>query len=117
MVGTTGIEPVTPTMSTRCVDGNYKEISRDRPANVRKRSRLDHGNLGHSLGRADRAFEPLAHTVYEGRSRLGRYELVQVSPVKRYAAYDARNRLLGRFQTRKAAWAAIRRAAAKGGRR
>jgi hypothetical protein len=50
VVGTTGIEPVTPTMSTQCVDGNYNEISENRASNVRFRSRLGHGNLGHFLG-------------------------------------------------------------------
>ena len=50
MVGTTGIEPVTPTMSTQCVDGNYDEICENRASNVRFRSRLGHGNLGHFLG-------------------------------------------------------------------
>jgi hypothetical protein len=35
-------------------------------------------------------FEPLEHSVYCGRQRLGRY--VRVGP-KRYATYDAGNRL------------------------
>jgi hypothetical protein len=51
MVGTTGIEPVTPTMSTQCVDGNYGRIPRKRASYVRFRSRLSHGNHGHFLGR------------------------------------------------------------------
>jgi hypothetical protein len=50
MVGTTGIEPVTPTMSTQCVDGNYSVIPKKRTSNVRKCSRSDHGNPGHFLG-------------------------------------------------------------------
>jgi hypothetical protein len=50
MVGTTGIEPVTPTMSTQRVDGNYSEIPGTYPPNVRVCSRSDHGNLGHFLG-------------------------------------------------------------------
>lgn len=52
-------------------------------------------------------FEPIEHSAYDGRRRLGRYERVAVA---RYAAFDNRDRPLGRFQTRKAAWAAIRRA-------
>ena len=50
MVGTTGIEPVTPTMSTQCVDGNCNDLSKNRALNVSLRSRLGHGNHGHSLG-------------------------------------------------------------------
>jgi hypothetical protein len=50
MVGTTGIEPVTPTMSTQRADGNYSEIPANYPSDVRKRSRLDHGNFGRFLG-------------------------------------------------------------------
>jgi hypothetical protein len=53
LVGTTGIEPVTPTMSTHCIDGKYSKNLRDRALNVRIRSRLDHGNLGHFLGWKD----------------------------------------------------------------
>ena len=51
VVGTTGIEPVTPTMSTQCVDGNYSRIFKQRALNVRNCSRSDHGYLGHFLGR------------------------------------------------------------------
>jgi hypothetical protein len=49
-VGTTGIEPVTPTMSTQCVDRNYSKIPEKCASNVRFCSRLDHGNLGRFLG-------------------------------------------------------------------
>jgi hypothetical protein len=49
-VGTTGIEPVTPTMSTQRADGNCSEISANCPSDVRGRSRSDHGNLGRFLG-------------------------------------------------------------------
>jgi hypothetical protein len=49
-VGTTGIEPVTPTMSTQRADGNCSEISANCPSDVRERSRSDHGNLGRFLG-------------------------------------------------------------------
>jgi hypothetical protein len=54
-------------------------------------------------------FEPLEHSVYHGRQRLGRYVRIAA---RRYAAYDARNRLLGKFKKRKDAWAAIGRASA-----
>jgi hypothetical protein len=49
-VGTTGIEPVTPTMSTQRPDGKYREITALRRVILPKRSRSDHGNLGHFLG-------------------------------------------------------------------
>jgi hypothetical protein len=52
---------------------------------------------------------PLEHSVYHGRRRLGRYIRIAA---KRYAAYDARNRLLGKFKKSKDAWAAIGRASA-----
>ena len=50
MVGATGIEPVTPTMSTQRADRNYSKIPASYPPSVRKRSRSDHGNLGRFLG-------------------------------------------------------------------
>src|SRR6266566_8239754 len=56
-------------------------------------------------------FEPLEHSVYHGRERLGRY--ARVAP-RRYAAYDANDRLLGDYRKRKEAWAAINRAASGG---
>jgi hypothetical protein len=49
-------------------------------------------------------FNPLEHSVYCGRERLGSY--VRISATS-YAAYDARCRLLGRFRKRKDAWRAI----------
>jgi hypothetical protein len=49
-------------------------------------------------------FEPLEHSVYSGRQRLGRY--VRIRP-RRYVAYDSRDRLLGNFKKRKEAWSAI----------
>jgi hypothetical protein len=52
--------------------------------------------------RAD--FEPLDHSVYLGRERLGRYSRIGQ---KLYAAFDAKDRLLGRFKRRKDAYAAI----------
>jgi hypothetical protein len=51
VVGTTGIEPVTPTMSTQCVDGNCSEIPFGCASKVLIRSRSDHGYLGRFLGR------------------------------------------------------------------
>jgi hypothetical protein len=39
-------------------------------------------------------FEPLEHSVYEGRRRLGRY--VRIAPTW-YAAFDAEDRPLGEF--------------------
>jgi hypothetical protein len=39
-------------------------------------------------------FEPLEHSVYVGRQRLGRYER---TGKRKYAAFDADDRLLGRF--------------------
>jgi hypothetical protein len=52
VVGTTGIEPVTPTMSTHCVDGNCSEIPGNRAPNVQTCSRLGPANDGHFLGPA-----------------------------------------------------------------
>jgi hypothetical protein len=49
-------------------------------------------------------FDPLEHSVYCGRERLGSY--VRVSTT-RYAAYDASYCLLGRFKKRRDAWRAI----------
>jgi hypothetical protein len=49
-------------------------------------------------------FEPLEHSIYIGRHRLGRYIRIGV---RRYAAYDASNQLLGRFTKRADALVAI----------
>jgi hypothetical protein len=49
-------------------------------------------------------FEPLEHSVYCGRQRLGRYVRIAA---RRYAAYDSHDRLLGDFKKRKDAWAAV----------
>lgn len=48
--------------------------------------------------------EPLAHSVYVGRQRLGRYERVARA---RYKAYDAHDRLIGNFRKRADALSAI----------
>jgi hypothetical protein len=58
------------------------------------------------------SFEPLEHSVYFGRQRLGHYARVGK---RLYAAYGASGRLLGRFKSRKKAWAAISGAADEGG--
>jgi hypothetical protein len=52
------------------------------------------------------AFELLYHSVYDGRQRLGYY--VRIAPT-RYAAYDTRDRLLGKFDSKRAAFAAVSR--------
>jgi hypothetical protein len=49
-------------------------------------------------------FEALEHSVYCGRERLGQYS--RVGP-KLYAAFDAKNRMLGEFKSRADAYAAI----------
>lgn len=49
-------------------------------------------------------FEPLEHSVYHGRERLGRYSRIGQ---KLYAAFDAKDRLLGEFKRRKDAYAAV----------
>jgi hypothetical protein len=49
-------------------------------------------------------FEPLEHSVYNGRQRLGRYVRIAA---RRYAAYDSHDRLLGDFKKRKDAYTAI----------
>ena len=49
-------------------------------------------------------FAPLEHSVYVGRLRLERYLRVRVNL---YAAYDARNQLLGHFGNRTDALAAF----------
>jgi hypothetical protein len=49
-------------------------------------------------------FEPLEHSVYFGRERLGRCSRIGQ---KLYAAFDAKDRLLGRFKRLKDAYAAV----------
>jgi hypothetical protein len=49
-------------------------------------------------------FEPVDHSVYLGRERLGRYS--RIGP-RLYAAFDSKDRLLGQFKTRVNAYAAI----------
>ena len=57
-----------------------------------------------SIGVQHPEFEPLEHSVYLGRERLGRYS--RIGP-KLYAAFDAKDRLLGKFKRRKDAYAAV----------
>jgi hypothetical protein len=54
-----------------------------------------------------RKFEPLEHSVYLGRERLGRYVRTDR---KKYKAFDANDRPLGNFRVRHRALAAIRKA-------
>ena len=49
-------------------------------------------------------FEPLAHSVYLGRLRLGRY--ARTAP-NSYAAYDSEDRRLGEFSRPQDACAAV----------
>jgi hypothetical protein len=51
--------------------------------------------------------DPVEHSVYLGRERLGRYLKIHR---KRYVAFDAGDCPLGSFRTRPKALAAIRRA-------
>jgi hypothetical protein len=57
-----------------------------------------------SIGMQQPEFEPLEHSVYLGRERLGRYS--RIGP-KLYAAFDAKDRLLGEFKRHKEAYAAV----------
>jgi hypothetical protein len=57
---------------------------------------------GHQASRSD--FAPLEHSIYVGRRRLGRYVRIGV---RLYAAYGARDQLLGCFTKRANALAAI----------
>jgi predicted phage tail protein len=57
-----------------------------------------------------RRWKDIAHSVYVGRERLGRY--VQTD-WKKYTAFDANDRQLGNFRIRSRALAAIRKAQAK----
>jgi hypothetical protein len=54
------------------------------------------------------AFELIEHSIYIGRRRLGRYAQTDK---KRFDAFDAEDRPLGAFKSRRQALAAIRDAA------
>jgi hypothetical protein len=54
--------------------------------------------------------EPIEHSLYLGRERLGRY--VQMDH-KRFKAFDQHDRFLGNFRVRARALAAIRKAWAR----
>jgi hypothetical protein len=71
---------------------------------------LSRSNVSASVSIRDqqREFEPLEHSVYCGRQRLGHYVRIAAT---RYAAYDTRDLLLGSFRKRKDAWDAIGRGA------
>jgi hypothetical protein len=75
-----------------------------------RRNRAEH-NQRVTAKKQNQEFEPLEHSVYCGRKRLGSYKCISKT---RYAAYDARDRELGRFQARREAWAAVSRAAPGG---
>jgi hypothetical protein len=86
------------------------ELSRKRP--IEAIGEIS-GNVPPSSSGADRPiaakpenpeFEPLEHSVYEGRLRLGRY--VRIAPTS-YAAFDAEDRSLGEFSRSSDAYAAI----------
>lgn len=51
-------------------------------------------------------FESLEHSVYCGRQRLGRYARIGT---RKYAAYDAGDRLLSEFSSRNEAYSAVSR--------
>lgn len=57
-----------------------------------------------SAAAVEPGFEPLEHSVYYGRQRLGRYDRIAK---KLYAAFDALDRPLGKFKTRAQAYAAV----------
>jgi hypothetical protein len=79
---------------------------------VRKINSLP-GNLGEPSGIETQSvsgappkpdFEPLEHSVYFGRQRLGRYSRIAE---RLYAAFDAEDRPLGEFRAIRAAYAAV----------
>jgi hypothetical protein len=95
MVGTTGIEPVTPTMSTQCVGGNYSEIRDSGCPYVPKRSRSNHGNFGHFLGLEQRvSAERSSLDSPEARGRLGKGRL-NSEPAQQDPALSATDRGAG----------------------
>jgi hypothetical protein len=63
---------------------------------------LSHSNVSADGGAV--GFEPLYHSVYEGRERLGHY--VRISPTQ-YVAYDASGHYLGKFASTRRALAAV----------
>ena len=70
----------------------------------RARAKKESCRLGITLRGKQPEFEPLEHSVYLGRERLGRYS--RIGP-KLYTAFDAKDRLLGEFKKRKDAYAAV----------
>ena len=69
---------------------------------LRKANRIDYHRVSAPLPKPK--FEPLFHSVYIGRKRLGRY--VQIDRNK-YAAFDANDGPLGNFRVRARMLAAI----------
>jgi hypothetical protein len=70
---------------------------------IKKKRRDLSANTASVISR-ETVFEPLEHSIYCGRERLGQYS--RVGP-KLYAAFDAKNRMLGEFKRRADAYAAI----------
>jgi hypothetical protein len=54
------------------------------------------------------AFDPVDHSVYDGRDRLGRYSRISATT---YAAFAADDAPLGEFRGRRAAYQAVLRRA------
>lgn len=70
-------------------------------ANLGQRSSIDVQGVSGSVPKQE--FEPLDHSVYYGRQRLGRYTRIAA---KRYAAFDADDQPIGEFTLpRDAFWA------------
>lgn len=53
---------------------------------------------------SDVPFDPVEHSVYDGRERLGRYSRTAVDA---YAAFDAEDHPLGEFSSRRTAYLAV----------
>jgi hypothetical protein len=97
MVGTTGIEPVTPTMSTQGVDEKCSEISGRSALNVLIRSRLDHGYLGRFLGgdsppdpemrRAALAGSPVSQSLSNAENSTKAVPNFQVEKIRRLCCF------------------------------
>lgn len=70
----------------------------------RARAKKESCRPGITLRGKQPKFEPLEHSVYLGRERLGHYSRIGA---KLYAAFDAKDRLLGEFRRRKDAYIAV----------
>jgi hypothetical protein len=98
------IRSLTPSVETSTI--SCKPASKQGETN--QRVRRSNANQFVPIIQKTPEFEPLEHSVYHGRQRLGCYVRIAA---RRYAAYDARNRSLGKFKKRKDAWSAISSAA------